>query len=178
MKITKILFYQLFICFILLTSIINTVYLKRVINKQKSEILAVKLVCAEKLQKSRQSKQRIEDFIYEIFKTPFTDETPIFTKEVKATAYSASIDECNANPEVTASMNPSRVGAIAISRDLEKQCNLTLGQFVIVKEYGLMRIEDRMNVRIKNTIDILHANKKAAINFGKRKATIIWLGRK
>jgi len=99
---------------------------------------------------------------------------PLASLKVTATAYSAREKECNAQPWVTASGTPSRVGVIAVSRDLE-ELGVNLGDFVIVKGMGLFRVEDRMNKRWKKRIDILHANAEAARIFAKRKVEIMWL---
>jgi len=97
----------------------------------------------------------------------------LFSRIVTATAYTASVEECDSTPETTASNNPSRIGTLAVSRDLEV-LGLTLGKVIIVEGLGPMMIEDRMNSRWKNRIDILHANKEAAKLFAKQKRKIYW----
>jgi len=99
---------------------------------------------------------------------------PLESMQVTATAYSARKEECNAQPWITASGTPSRVGVVAVSRDLE-ELGVQLGDFVIIKGMGLFRVEDRMNKRWKKRIDILHANVEAARIFSKRKVEIMWL---
>jgi hypothetical protein len=42
---------------------------------------------------------------------------------------------------------------------------------------GLFRVEDRMNRRWENRVDILHANLKAARRFAKRTVEIRWVER-
>jgi 3D (Asp-Asp-Asp) domain-containing protein len=74
-------------------------------------------------------------------------------------------------------MEPSRIGAIAVSQDLEA-LGLTFGTIVVIDGMGSFRVDDRMNRRWVNRIDILHANLKAARNFAKRDLTIRWVGRK
>ena len=101
---------------------------------------------------------------------------PFRTMTVHATAYTAREEECNSQPWVTASGTPSRVGVIAVSRDIE-QIGIKLGDLVIIKGMGLFRVEDRMNKRWTNRIDILHANLKAARRFAKREVEIMWVGR-
>ena len=99
---------------------------------------------------------------------------PFSTMAVTATAYTAREEECNSEPWITASGTPSRVGVIAVSRDMEK-LGIRLGDLVIIKGMGLFRVEDRMNKRWSKRIDILHANLKAARKFAKRKVEIMWL---
>jgi 3D (Asp-Asp-Asp) domain-containing protein len=99
---------------------------------------------------------------------------PFNTMSVTATAYTAREEECNSQPWITASGTPSRVGVIAVSRDMEK-LGVRLGDLVIIKGMGLFRVEDRMNKRWSKRVDILHANLKAAKKFAKRKVEIMWL---
>ncbi len=101
---------------------------------------------------------------------------PLNTMTVTATAYTAREEECNSQPWITASGTPSRVGVIAVSRDIERS-GIRLGDLVIIKGMGLFRVEDRMNKRWENRIDILHANLKAARRFAKRKVEIMWVER-
>lgn len=101
---------------------------------------------------------------------------PINSLVVTATAYTAREEECNSQPWVTASGTPSRVGAIAVSRDLEDR-GVKLGDVVIIKGMGSFRVEDRMNKRWQNKIDILHANLEAAKIFAKRDVELMWLDR-
>ncbi len=95
------------------------------------------------------------------------------TMTVTATAYTARKEECNAQPWLTASGTPSRVGVIAVSRDMEK-LGIKMGDMIIIKGMGLFRVEDRMNKRWKKRIDILHANLQAAKLFAKKKVEIMW----
>ena len=129
----------------------------------------------KQIEKLSHKKERAEEFLFHVFDKPVINK-PIYSLTVTATAYTARTEECDATPEYMASMKPSRIGAIAVSKDLEKKHGLTLGKKVFIKGFGLMRIEDRMNPRIKNRIDILHANLKAAKIFGKKEVTISWIG--
>jgi 3D (Asp-Asp-Asp) domain-containing protein len=95
------------------------------------------------------------------------------TMTVTATAYTAREEECNSEPWITASGTPSRVGVIAVSRDMEK-LGIKLGDVIIIKGMGMFRVEDRMNKRWKNRVDILHANLQAAKLFAKRQVEIMW----
>ncbi|RLG18751.1 hypothetical protein DRN75_00870 [Nanoarchaeota archaeon] len=98
------------------------------------------------------------------------------TMDVTLTAYSATVAETNNRPEVTAYMVPSRIGIVAVSRDLEAV--FSPGELILLPNYGLFKIQDRMSthkhkgtnpVPITNTIDILHATPKAARLFGVKK---------
>jgi len=116
---------------------------------------------------------RLKDVLSDAINQEYADQ-PFSTLKVTATAYSAREEECNAQPWITASGTPSRVGVIAVSRDLES-IGVQLGDFVIVKGMGLFRVEDRMNKRWRKRIDILHGNPEAARRFAKREVEIMWL---
>ena len=118
---------------------------------------------------------KLEELLSHAFSTDVRDR-PMYSKLVTATAYTAREAECDATPWFTASMEPSRVGAVAVRRDLEA-IGLTFGKIIIIEGYGAFRIDDRMNARWTNRIDILHANLKAANLFAKRELTIHWLGK-
>ena len=101
----------------------------------------------------------------------------VFSKEVTLSAYTAREEECDATPELTASLTPSRVGLIAISWDL--RAVFSFGDMVIIPPYGVFKVADLMNERWTNRIDILHANIKAAKLFGVQKhRKILWVGAK
>jgi 3D (Asp-Asp-Asp) domain-containing protein len=119
-----------------------------------------------------QKIQQLKDLLSFAVNQDYTD-FEFNTLKVTATAYTARKEECNSEPWITASGTPSRVGVIAISRDLER-VGVNLGDFVIVKGMGLFRVEDRMNKRWEKRIDILHANLEAARRFSKRKVEILW----
>lgn len=76
---------------------------------------------------------------------------------VKITSYNNHVDQCDASPNIMASNRLVYEGAVAISRDLKKKYGLKYGDLVyidIFKKYYI--IEDLMNERIKNTIDIFN----------------------
>lgn len=82
---------------------------------------------------------------------------------VTATAYTASKDECDGQPHNTALMTRPTVGStIAVSRDL----SYLLGKKVYVEGHGVRRVEDLMNARFKNRIDVLVPDKAYARRFG------------
>lgn len=116
---------------------------------------------------------KMTGIVWEVFNEDLTDKI-LMNMRVTATAYSASAQECNSEPWLTTSMTLSRVGVIAVSRDLEAM-GLTMGKTIIIEGMGAFRIEDRMNARWVQRIDILHGNQKAASLFGIRSVTIKWL---
>jgi 3D (Asp-Asp-Asp) domain-containing protein len=115
--------------------------------------------------------------------------TKSFTKQVTATAYSAEVRQCDSTPETTAFNNPTRMGIIALSRDLLSNTSMGEGSVVIVscREFsGVFIVDDKTSthkrkdtdhpVEITNQIDVLHANEKAALLFGvKQNVTLTWV---
>lgn len=136
--------------------------------------------------KQRQLITRQDALIKAAFGQSLTPTTSILSKEVTLTAYTARPEETNANPHVTAFNSPTRIGIIAVSRDLEA-LGLVAGTRVLIEPYGLFQVDDRTSthkrkntsnpIPIRNTIDILHANLAAARKFGIQTATIKWLSK-
>ena len=81
---------------------------------------------------------------------------------VTATVYNAVVEQCNSDPGHTASMfeldldNPYSHKIIAVSRDLLTK--YPFGSLVIIRGTaydGIYQVEDLLNKRYKNRIDIL-----------------------
>jgi len=130
----------------------------------------------EKIKCTEERIEKKSDLLAKVFGIDVKDR-PVYSMKVTATGYTARKEECDANPEITASGNPSRVGVIAVSRDLEYELGLKMGDMILIPDMGLFRIEDRMNSRWKRRIDILHGNLKAAKLFGTKQVEIIWIGK-
>jgi 3D (Asp-Asp-Asp) domain-containing protein len=159
------------------------------INELENKLVTIgdDLVESERMNAVRGTyNDRMEIILSDVFNREFTHDLPVFAKLVTVTAYTARIEECDETPEVTSSGRPSRVGAIAVSRDLEAR-GISLGDMVVIKGMGLFRVEDRTGefkrkntdnpIPVTNTVDILHANIKAAKKFGTGQEILIWLGK-
>ena len=90
---------------------------------------------------------------------------------VDCTAYTASTDECDGDPTITASMTKVRPGIIAVSRDLFDQ-GFVFGKKVYIHGLGIYTIADLMNKRYINRIDVFLGTKKAAKEFGLKQMKI------
>lgn len=84
------------------------------------------------------------------------------SKEVVATVYNAVVEQCNSDPGHTASMfkldlkNPYKHKVIAVSRDLRSTYPYGTKVLVTGTDYdGIYTVEDTMNKRYTNRIDIL-----------------------
>ncbi len=115
-----------------------------------------------------------------------------FFIEVLMTAYNPLVEQTDSTPFEAASGKIVREGYVAVSKDLESR--FPLGSFieiVIVCEinqkgdclnseseqigdFFRLKIEDRMHPRKKNQIDIFFMCKEDAIDFGRRKALLLF----
>ena len=92
------------------------------------------------------------------------------TKTLRATAYTARVEECDPTPEVTAIMEPPVPGwTVAVSHDLKHW----LGKTVYIYGLGVRRVNDLMNVRYENAIDILVGTVPEARRFGVRELEVV-----
>ena len=65
-------------------------------------------------------------------------------------------------------------GAVAISRDLKKKYNIKYGDLVYIKVFdSFFVIEDTMNERIKNTIDVFKFDKKESLKINFKNQDVI-----
>ena len=94
----------------------------------------------------------------------------ILTKEVIVTAYSPRKEECNDDPFTAASMRPVKAGTIAVSRDLF-DAGWVFGRKVYIKGLGIYEVNDLMNARYTNRIDIFMWDTQKAKQFGVRNTT-------
>jgi len=90
------------------------------------------------------------------------------------TAYTISVRETDNTPRQTATMEKPIAGkTCAVSRDLLSW----LGGRVYIEGVGVRRVNDLMNKRFANTIDIVIGTRKEALAFGKRECRVVFLGR-
>jgi 3D (Asp-Asp-Asp) domain-containing protein len=90
--------------------------------------------------------------------------------KVIATGYSSSIFETDSTPFTTASNTRTRMGILALSRDLLKRYTPTapfdFGDRVHVPGLGEFIVEDSMNSRWNNRIDVWFPSRLEAVRFG------------
>lgn len=92
---------------------------------------------------------------------------------VTASAYSPRICETRGDPWETATQTRPRDGhTIAVSRDLAKKHSL-LGKRVLIPGIGVRTVEDLMNARFRNSIDVFFKDTGEAIEFGRQARIII-----
>ncbi|MFA5248864.1 MAG: hypothetical protein WC415_06675 [Patescibacteria group bacterium] len=96
-------------------------------------------------------------------------------RDVIVTAYTARVEECDADPDNTAMMaRPVPGRTVAVSRDLFAE-GWTFGRSVYIAGFGVFVIEDLMHERHREAIDILVGSVRDArrIGRGSRRAVLI-----
>lgn len=89
-----------------------------------------------------------------------------FFKEVTLTAYTTCPTETNRDNGNTALMQRPVTGwTVAVSQDL----SYLLGKVIYIEGVGVRYVNDLMNSRFKNMVDVLVPNKSSAMHFGVKK---------
>jgi len=86
-------------------------------------------------------------------------------REVTVTGYTPTKKECDDDPTIAASMNLVRPGTVAVSRDLFDR-GWVFGRKIYIAGHGIYKINDLMNSRHKNRIDVFFGKEKEAKKFG------------
>jgi 3D (Asp-Asp-Asp) domain-containing protein len=95
---------------------------------------------------------------------------------VTVTAFTATVEECGVDPNITASMVPIRPGIVAVSRDLFYQYGWTFGKKLYIENVGVYQIGCLMGKHKKMSLDIFIGHKEKAIQFGKRRTRACLIG--
>ena len=91
---------------------------------------------------------------------------------VTVTAYTPRARETDSTPQFTAIMSRSRPGyTAAVSRDLINY----LGRKIYIEGVGVFKLEDVMNRRYRQRIDLMFGSVKAAREFGVKKLKVVVL---
>ena len=98
------------------------------------------------------------------------------SRVVRATAYSSDVAQTDSTPFITATGTRVRPGVIALSRDLLRVfpygSRVTLQDSAGLLTGRVFIVEDTMNVRLSNTIDIWMGSRAQAYQWGARTVTI------
>jgi 3D (Asp-Asp-Asp) domain-containing protein len=89
---------------------------------------------------------------------------------VEITAYNPVMGQTDETPFIMASGKTVYQGAVALSRDLERDLGLKFGDTIEIDGFGQFMFEDRMNRRWKRRVDILLFCPEKARQFGVRKS--------
>ena len=101
-----------------------------------------------------------------------TKPVTIYETKCTITGYNPTTNQCDSTPNITASNKIVRLGMVAVSRDLEKKYDLKFGDYVFIEDLGLFEFQDRLNKKIKNTIDVLCWNRKTAYKLTKKQSIV------
>jgi len=97
-----------------------------------------------------------------------------WNRKVTVTAYTPCTEETDQDPTITASMRGVRLGTVAVSRDLF-DAGWTFGMRVYINGHGVFMINDLMNSRHKNRVDIFMWKKERAKRFGSKVVKVVLL---
>jgi len=92
---------------------------------------------------------------------------------VSISAYNNLRSQTDDSPNIMANNQRVFHGAIALSRDLEKDFGLKFGDEIHLKDHGTYIFADRMNKRWTRKVDIFMWSYSKAISFGLQKGTIL-----
>jgi len=143
-----------------LCAVITVMAVVVVVKQQRIDDLSHRLDLAQKTATAR--KQLVEEAR---LLQKAMNMSPVRT--VTVTAYNPTTDQCDADPLIAASMRKVRSGTIAVSRDLFDQ-GWVFGRKVRIEGYGIFEINDLMNKRFTQRIDIFMWDEGQARNFGKK----------
>lgn len=108
---------------------------------------------------------------YDLSKVEYTK---LLLKDITITSYNNEQNQTDSTPNITASNRLVYEGSIAISRDLKTKYNLKFGDIVYIPNFKTYYvIEDLMNKRFKNSVDIFKFDKNESLKIGKLKYNII-----
>ena len=149
---------------------IHQVQMDYALERENVEVHYAELICEleGKLKASEVKTGELESFIQsmDIVNKPIV-------LAVTRTAYTASRDECDSTPHITATGTKPKVGrTIAVSRDLFEHLK---HRKVYIEGLGVFTIEDTMNERYTNRVDLLVSSKSEAkkIGIGKVKMMVL-----
>lgn len=90
-------------------------------------------------------------------------------------AYSPTVSQTDSTPFITANNKRVRDGIVAVSRDLFSS-GWKFGRKIYIKDLGVFTIDDLMNKRMRNSVDIFMFDTKEALQFGRKKLRAYLLG--
>ena len=151
---------------VILAILIYIPFINHYVTKDKAE--QTKIIETESI-----SKQTIRtEIAMKLVMPSFNSEIPMFRKDVTVTAYTSRCRETDDSPYYTSKNKPVVRGGIALSRDLLEE--IGYGKEVILEGYGVFTVNDTMNKRFKNSVDIWMGDLKAARLHGRQTTTLLW----
>jgi 3D (Asp-Asp-Asp) domain-containing protein len=96
-----------------------------------------------------------------------------FINNCTITSYSGNPNETDGDPYTALMEFPISGGTCAVSRDLM----YWLGGKIYIEGIGIRRVNDLMHSRHTTTVDLFNGNTKAALKFGKKQRSVVYLGK-
>ena len=93
-------------------------------------------------------------------------------RKATVTAYSPEVRQTDIDPTNTAFMTVPKPGTVAVSWDLLRS-GWTPGRKVWVENVGVLVINDLMNRRWENRLDVFFHEREQALAFGKRELKVV-----
>lgn len=131
-----------------------------VVKQQEIDTLQHKLVLSQQTAEARKNMVEEVRLLQQAL-----DTSPV--KTVTVTAYNPTARQTDSDPLIAASMRKVRLGTIAVSRDLFNQ-GWVFGRKVRIEGLGIFEINDLMNKRYTQRIDIFMWDESQARQFGKK----------
>jgi len=101
-----------------------------------------------------------------------TNQVEDYYPNMTVTAYSPEIGQTDSTPYTTAILEkPVQGWTVGVSPDLLK----FLGDQVYIEGQGVYRVEDRMNDRFRERVDIFFSDTEMAMSFGKKNLRVVFL---
>ena len=96
--------------------------------------------------------------------------TAIFLGNMQVTAYQPKAEYTDSSPCITANGKPVHMDGVAISRDLHDKSggSLSFGDAIYIEGVGIKIVNDVMNSRFRNSVDIFVWTKKEESQIWKR----------
>ena len=138
-----------------------------VVKQQKIDGLKHKLALSEQTSEARKHMVQEARILQKAMAAP-----PV--RDVTVTAYNPTTSQCDADPLIAASMRKVRSGTIAVSRDLFNQ-GWVFGRKVRIEGLGIFEINDLMNKRFTQRVDIFMWDEGQARQFGKKNIKVALL---
>jgi len=138
-----------------------------VVKQQEIDGLKHKLVLSEQTSEARKHMVQEARILQKAMSAP-----PV--RDVTVTAYNPTTSQCDADPLIAASMRKVRSGTIAVSRDLFNQ-GWVFGRKVRIEGLGIFEINDLMNKRFTQRVDIFMWDEGQARQFGKKNIKVALL---
>ncbi len=131
-----------------------------VVKQQEIDTLRHKLVLSEHTAEARKNMVEEVRLLQKAMATPSV-------RNVTVTAYNPTTSQCDSDPLIAASMRKVRLGTIAVSRDLFDQ-GWVFGRKVRIEGIGIFEVNDLMNKRFTQRVDIFMWDEDQARQFGKK----------